>query len=393
MSEKYISIVQSKNNAYTNAAAKLFARVGAVLSCMAFILLIGEGFASVKNYIIIAIGSTVVCACSLFLGKNKIGQYIAPGFFAASVIAALLLNDIAKNGMLLMANDFLDFLSLKTGKIYLDFSIEGFALPELVFTVISMFAVLLLSISVSLKNILPALPVIIIAAIGCSCGFLSTGLYLFLLFIGILLIFLGIFIPENRSFSGIKAAAAIIAFVLICCAISIIPAYFTEGKNEELHCFINDSVHSLLYDSRSNSMPEGKLKNIGKWNYSDAPALEIKVEQPQKLYIKGFVGEVYDGQRWTALSKETLAEYSDTFFWLHQNGFYAQSENAAACSLADSAVLKKIEVKNLSSCKKYAYVPYTLAGNSILDFSLIGDKTVYSFGNSYSAEYLPAGLS
>ena len=72
MSEKNISIVQSKNNAYTNAAAKLFARVGAVLSCMAFILLIGEGFASVKNYIIIAIGSTVVCACSLFLGKNKI---------------------------------------------------------------------------------------------------------------------------------------------------------------------------------------------------------------------------------------------------------------------------------------------------------------------------------
>ena len=49
MSEKNISIVQSKNNAYTNAAAKLFARVGAVLSCMAFILLIGEGFASVKN--------------------------------------------------------------------------------------------------------------------------------------------------------------------------------------------------------------------------------------------------------------------------------------------------------------------------------------------------------
>ena len=263
MSEKNISIVQRKNNAYTNAAAKLFARVGAVLSCMAFILLIGEGFASVKNYIIIAIGSTVVCACSLFLEKNKIGQYIAPGFFTASVITALLLNDIAKNGMLLMANDFLDFLSLKTGKIYLDFSIEGFALPELVFTVISMFAVLLLSISVSLKNILPALPVIIIAAIGCSCGFLSTGIYLFLLFIGILLIFLGIFIPENRSFAGIKAAAAIIAFVLICCAISIIPAYFTEGKNEELHCFINDSVHSLLYDSRSNSMPEGKLKNIG----------------------------------------------------------------------------------------------------------------------------------
>ena len=54
MTEKNISIVQSKNNEYSNAAAKLFAKVGAVLSCAAFLLLLGEGFASIKNYIIIA---------------------------------------------------------------------------------------------------------------------------------------------------------------------------------------------------------------------------------------------------------------------------------------------------------------------------------------------------
>lgn len=393
MNEKNISIVQSKNHIYGCTFAKLFAWLGAVLSCASFLLLLGSGFSSIKNYIIISIGAALVCAGSLVFEKNKIGRYIAFGISAASVIAALLLHGAAKNGLLLMANDFLDFLSLKTGKIYLDFSAEGSASPELVFTVIAAFSVLLLNTAVSVKNILPAVPVAVIAAVGCSCGFLSSGIYLFLLFVGTVLLFIGIFTPENSSSAGIKTTAFVSIFILICCALSLLPAYFTSGNNGGLHSFITDSVHSLLYDSHSNSMPEGKLKNLGKKNSSNTPALEIKIEQPQKLYIKGFVGEVYDGERWTALSKETLYEYKDTFFWLHQNGFFAQSENAEACSLAENSVFKKIDIKNLSACKKYAYIPYTLATNEILDSSLIGDSTVFASGSSYSAEYLPAGLS
>ena len=391
MTEKNINIVQSKNKEYTNTAARLFAKSGAVLSCAAFLLLLGEGFASVKNYIIIAVGAALICAGSLVL--NKIGRYIALGFPAVSIVLALVLGAQTKNGMMLMANDFLDFLSLKTGKIYLDFSAEGSASPEIVFAVIAAFTVLLLSTAVSTKNILPAIPAAIIAIMGCSCGFLSTGIYLFLFFAGMILLCLGIFIPANRSAANIKTAAAVLAFILVCSAVSLLPAYLISGSNDGLRTAIDDAVHSLLYDSGSNSMPEGKLHNLKGRGTSSAPALEIKIEQPQKLYIKGFVGEAYDGQRWAALPKETLAEYSDTFFWLHQNGFYAQSENAAACSLADSAVLKKIEVKNLSACKKYAYVPYSLAGSSVLDSALIGDKTVFANGSSYSAEYAPIGLS
>ncbi len=391
MTEKNINIVQSKNNKYSNAAAEFFATVGAVLSCAAFLLLFGEGFASVKNYVIIAVGAALICAAVLVL--KKIGRYIALGFTALSIILALMLSVMTKSGMFLMANDFLDFLSLKTGKIYLDFSAEGSALPEIVFTIIAAFTVLLLSTAVSTKSIIPIIPVAAIATIGCSCGFLSTGVYLFLLFFGMILLCLGIFIPVNHSAADIKTFAAVLTFVLICSGAALLPAYLIDGTSSSLRTAIDDAVHSLLYDSGSNSMPEGNLHNLKSRGTSDAPALEIKIEQPQKLYIKGFVGEVYDGQRWTTLPKETLAEYKDTFFWLHQNGFYAQSENAAACSLADSAVLKKIEVKNLSACKKYAFVPYSLADSGTLDASLIGDSTVFANGSSYSAEYAPIGLA
>ena len=74
MTEKNINIVQSKNNKYSNAAAEFFATVGAVLSCAAFLLLFGEGFASVKNYVIIAVGAALICAAVLVL--KKIGRYI-----------------------------------------------------------------------------------------------------------------------------------------------------------------------------------------------------------------------------------------------------------------------------------------------------------------------------
>ncbi len=391
MTEKNISIVQSKNNEYTNTAVKLFAKIGAVLSCAAFLLLLGEGFTSVENYVVIAIGAALICAGVLVL--KKIGRYVALAFTAVSVALALVLSGATRSGMFLMVNNFLDFLSLKTGKIYLAFSAEDPSSPELVFAVIAAFTVLLLSTAVRTKHIIPAIPIAIITTIGCLCGFLSTGIYFFLLFAGMLLLCLGVFIPENRSDAGIKTAAAVLAFVLICSAAALLPAYFAGGSSADLRTAIDDAVHSLLYDSGTNSMPEGKLHNLKGRGSSDVPALEIKIEQPQKLYIKGFVGEAYDGQRWTALPKETLAEYKDTFFWLHQNGFYAQSENAAACSLAESAVLKKIEVKNLSACKKYAFVPYLLAGSNTLDSALIGDSTVYAHGSSYSAEYAPIGLS
>ena len=51
----------------------------------------------------------------------------------------------------------------------------------------------------------------------------------------------------------------------------------------------------LRYEGQgANSLPDGKLKQIGAWSASSDTALEITMEHPASLYLRGFVGSVYD---------------------------------------------------------------------------------------------------
>lgn len=393
MTKKNISIIPKKNNTYQSRTAMLFAYAGAIVACIGFLLLIGSAFPSIKNYIFISFGATLICAGTMFFQKRSFGKYISFAFFAVSVLVSLVLIELSKNGICSLINDFLDFLSLKQGRIYLDLSIEGSSSPELIFTVAAAFTAFLLSIAVSSKNPLQVIPFALIAFIGCSSGFLSTDIYMLIFFIGALMLTTGILMPENFASENVKSILTAPTYVAVCIAVALFPAALTIEHSTDIGNTVKDIFHSAVYDSSSNSMPEGKLTNLESRKHSDKAALKIEIEQPQKLYLKGFVGESYDGLSWSELSKDVVYKYADTFFWLHQNDFFAQSEIAAACSLTESAVIKTIEVTNISACKKYSFVPYTLADSNILDKYLIGDRAVCSNSDSYSASYLSGGLS
>lgn len=85
-------------------------------------------------------------------------------------------------------------------------------------------------------------------------------------------------------------------------------------------------LHQRHYDSDTNSMPEGNLKNLPAWNKSDTPALEVTMEQPEKVYLRGQVYDTYTGTGWKAADTEETAQYEDLFYWLHEANFYGQSQ-------------------------------------------------------------------
>ena len=47
-----------------------------------------------------------------------------------------------------------------------------------------------------------------------------------------------------------------------------------------------------------------KVKADRSWSASSDTALEITMEHPASLYLRGFVGSVYDGSSWTEISTE-----------------------------------------------------------------------------------------
>lgn len=124
-------------------------------------------------------------------------------------------------------------------------------------------------------------------------------------------------------------------------------------------------VQNLRYKKGNiNSLPDGRLKECAAWTASDDTALSITMENPDSLYLRGFVGSVYDGSEWESISTEDAYEQKNLFYWLHQSGFYGETQLAQARKLVEddtfSSQVSKLTVENRKADSRYLYTPYEL---------------------------------
>ena len=111
---------------------------------------------------------------------------------------------------------------------------------------------------------------------------------------------------------------------------------------------------------REKLLPEGDLSEpVTKTESTDA-ILSVTADTAQTLYLRGFVGDTYENEVWSALDAETAAEEKDLFYWLHQSGFYPQSQLATAARLMGNYQSGSVSVQNLTGCSLYRYEPCTV---------------------------------
>ena len=144
-----------------------------------------------------------------------------------------------------------------------------------------------------------------------------------------------------------------------------------------------EQVDTLRYGSNA-GLPEGDMTKVGPRQISEDTMLEVTMTQPTSYYLRGFVGEAYANSRWSTLDSKTLSEAADTFYWLHQDGFYAQSQltTAAQAGVPDALGYDNtVTVQNVGASGKYLYAPYELLADSdVLDAAQIGDRTLLASG-------------
>lgn len=173
----------------------------------------------------------------------------------------------------------------------------------------------------------------------------------------------------------------------------------TKAKEEAI-----TGVQNLRYKKgQINSLPNGRLKECGAWTASEDTALSVKMEEPASLYLRGFVGSVYDGSSWESISAEDAYEQKNLFYWLHQGGFYGETQLAQARKLVEddtlSSQVSTLSVENQHADSRYLYTPYELSEvpkgyngeTSITDSTLKAkglfgqrDYTVQTYGNLVS---------
>ena len=301
--------------------------VCAVLT-VGFCLLLTAAFPSVPYpWWAMTAAAILVQAALLIVYQTRIGNWLVPAGIGVLLLLSLALNKFVLPGFGTLANDFLTLLTKKTGKIYLDLAAADAQFLPLAVTVLLLALSLLLSRSAWSGRMLLALPILLPCYAALLLGLFPIGIGGGLLIIGTVLLMVQ-HTAEGEALAGVPAQ---LILPVLCAALCLLIGLSCQDKlNTDMVETMQTQLHQRHYDSDTNSMPEGNLKNLPAWNKSDTPALEVTMEQPEKVYLRGQVYDTYTGANWKAADTEETAQYEDLFYWLHEAGFYGQSQIALA---------------------------------------------------------------
>ena len=324
-----------------------------------------------------------VCAAAgigALLLPRKYRSWVLPGGCVLLALGCLLLRQWVMAAAGTVMNDITDALSHVTGRIYLDYYAADTAWAALI--PLMLFCGLLTGSAVDRGNLLWLIPILLPVGVGGMLGLLPMGAGWLMFITGAVLV------PGDCR---MRAVLTRFAVVLLCTALALgtgtwLQSRGTEAWQSRLHA----AVHSLRYAREECSMPEGKLADLGAWKKNDTPALAVTMETPQRLYLRGGVWETYTGSRWETLAADVRGNYSDLFYWLHENGFFGQSQIAGASAVTGEKTTAAMQIRTLGACAGHSYLPYALADPVLPDAKQIGDiGTPNSFVNS---AYLPGSL-
>lgn len=370
--------------------------LSSVLFMTGVIKIIFSGFPSISDsWWIYAIVSACSICLLLPMFKRKERDWIMILGFVLLCILFFVNRSQCSVGLGILGNDVLDYMTGKTGKIFLAFpesSSRGqYIIPVFVISVLA----LIICRSISTKVIFPCLVITGLCCIGCIIGLFFVDYGIVILMVGMLLLMAGSSCTHGNMGESVITFLIMSAFLTVCCFIIMLfcsryDNYISfDSKINELSL----KLHKLKYDSGINAMPEGNLVNMKPFSKSGDVSLIVNLENPEKLYLRGRTGEVYTGISWENFDDKVYREGEELFYWLHKSGFYGQSiiSNVTAL-MQERSEAQIIQIENKNACKEQVYIPYALADNSLLMENVIGDDRTYAETDIITTRYLPGSL-
>lgn len=335
-----------------------------------------SGFSRLESFWwIYALAGAVVSALFLWLCMGKWKDYVLLAGCALLLILFLVRFSACKDGIFVLINDVLQFLTGKSGTIYLDYPVnneDGVYYVALLFT---LFLSMIVAKTVFLRKTLWMAVLTCVGFFGSGTGFFGAGYGWIILAVGLALFFFAGKADEAKKRERWQTIAAACCILMVCAAFAAGLSLVINPDMSSQKETIKQRIHSLVYDEKTNAMPEGNLSNLGSFEKSGETALTITAEQPQKFYLRGMIGEVYTGTSWEPFDREVYIKYENLFYWLHKSDFYGQNILAKAGQLSGETKRYQLTVSNVSACEEHQYLPYGLSGSNTLNARSIGDGT------------------
>lgn len=369
MKESYDETYLSASGA-EHAKGRLKWLPGAVL---AFLMLCGILFAfrdiMAGNICLISAGTAgavVILACMLSDSDSVIGRVARMTVYGISVAGFLLLLMFVVNGFLDTANRVITLWNMRFDTEARLFKVSRNMFSSAVFwTLISVLLSVFLAFGV-LRNRVVFLTVLLSGSllfafvVGRSAGWetvLLSGMGIF-----------GTFLYAAAPGRILQPGGLLCIFMSVAVMLGLAFVFREYNGAETLSKWklqVHDRVEQLRYGE--DSLPEGNLERAHELLDSEEEMLQISVDSPQELYLRGFVGSVYQNDRWTPLVwADYQGKYEGILEWLTGQDFvpmaqYAKYERAGGQHDGGQTDTVKVEVKNVGAYRKYVYSPVSLS--------------------------------
>lgn len=114
----------------------------------------------------------------------------------------------------------------------------------------------------------------------------------------------------------------------------------------------------------------GNLTETHPMEYTDNTVLQLKMQMPQPMYLRGFAGGSYADDKWTEAEEGAYSgEYTGMMEWLEQQNFYPWMQQERLYRMSKNYDYVSVDVTNVNGSSKYMYLPYeaALTGDTLPD--------------------------
>lgn len=289
----------------------------------------------------------LTCVVIAIVRHFKKAAWLAPALFIVLLAAVLIARAPLLRGFGATWNDLRDLWAAEKGILLPLAETDGSGL----WLAGIVLGVLLALVSFALSNV-PALAAILLAGLSVAAAFVQPGtMLLFAAGISVLLF------AWQKEKNAVSAASFVLVGAIV---LGIAALALPTGTMQSLSQNAKDSLHHWRFEPAEELLPEGDLTQPVKASDSTDAILTVTSSESQTLYLRGFVGDSYENETWTSLDVKTAAEEKDLFYWLHQSGFYPQSQLAMAARLMGNYQSGSVSVQNLTACSLYRYEPCTV---------------------------------
>ena len=332
-----------RENAKKNEAFELVSSV-LIFLALAAILHTAANFSAILP--LLGAGA-LTCVVIAIVRHFKKAAWLAPALFIVLLAAVLIARAPLLRGFCAAWNDLRDLWAAEKGILLPLAETDGSGL----WLAGIVLGVLLALVSFALSNV-PALAAILLAGLSVAAAFVQPGtMILFAAGISVLLF------AWQKEKNAVSAASFVLVGAIV---LGIAALALPTGTMQSLSQNAKDSLHHWRFEPAEELLPEGDLTQPVKASDSTDAILTVTSSESQTLYLRGFVGDSYENETWTSLDVKTAAEEKDLFYWLHQSGFYPQSQLAMAARLMGNYQSGSVSVQNLTACSLYRYEPCTV---------------------------------